>query len=66
MEKMILILNVFNHNAKWRTKERDLQLGQGRRRAKLEYCLPFKHVALGLLGPRGTRKFVNTQNDSTA
>lgn len=50
MEKMILILNVFNRNSKWRTKKRDLQLGQGRRGAKLEYCLPFKYTALGLLG----------------
>lgn len=50
-EKMILILNVFNHNSKWRTKERDLQLGQGWWGAKLEYCLPFKYTALGLLGP---------------
>lgn len=66
MEKMILILNVFNHNAQWRTKERDSQLGQGRRRAKLEYCLPFIHAALSLLGPRGTRKLVHTQKDSPA
>lgn len=56
---MILILNVFNHNAKWRAKQRVLQLGQGRRRAELKYCLPFKHTALSLLGPRGTRESVN-------
>lgn len=42
-----------------RSGERYLQLAQRRQRAKLEYCLPFKYTALGLLEPRGTKKSWN-------